>query len=131
MGKINDFLNRVSPTPALPAVGELAVIAPALPSVSIELLPPRKRTVSVTRQGMTTDDIEELIGQHVADTLATYETNQNTKNSNGNGNGSGSQSNNGSGGRRTMHTARGCTYKEFLNCQPLNFKGTKGDVGLA
>ncbi|GJU69807.1 reverse transcriptase domain-containing protein, partial [Tanacetum coccineum] len=27
--------------------------------------------------------------------------------------------------------ARGCTYKEFLNCQPLNIKGTEGVVGLA
>ncbi|GJX42636.1 putative reverse transcriptase domain-containing protein [Tanacetum coccineum] len=27
--------------------------------------------------------------------------------------------------------ARGCTYKEFLNCQPLNFTGTEGAAGLA
>ncbi|GJW07619.1 putative reverse transcriptase domain-containing protein [Tanacetum coccineum] len=27
--------------------------------------------------------------------------------------------------------ARECTYKEFLNCQPFNFKGTEGVVGLA
>nr|GEV37979.1 hypothetical protein [Tanacetum cinerariifolium] len=33
--------------------------------------------------------------------------------------------------RRTVNTARGCTYKEFLNCQPLNCEGTEGDVGLA
>ncbi|GJW57400.1 reverse transcriptase domain-containing protein [Tanacetum coccineum] len=78
----------------------------------------------VTRQGMTTDAIEDLIAQHVTDALATYETNRNT--GNGNGNGSGSQFNSGSGRRRTVHTARGCTYKEFLNCQPLNFKGTEG-----
>ncbi|GJR62227.1 reverse transcriptase domain-containing protein [Tanacetum coccineum] len=32
------------------------------------------------------------------------------------------------GGERTT---RYCTYKDFLNCQPLNFKGTKGAVGLA
>ncbi|GJV07313.1 putative reverse transcriptase domain-containing protein [Tanacetum coccineum] len=25
----------------------------------------------------------------------------------------------------------GCTYKEFLNCQPLKFKGIEGAVGLA
>ncbi|GJS81030.1 hypothetical protein Tco_0747571 [Tanacetum coccineum] len=36
-----------------------------------------------------------------------------------------------SGGERTLHTARGCMYKEFLNCQPRNFKGTEGAVGLA
>ncbi|GKC72501.1 hypothetical protein Tco_1118384, partial [Tanacetum coccineum] len=35
------------------------------------------------------------------------------------------------GGGRTTHTAPVCTYKKFLNCQPLKFKGTEGDVGLA
>nr|GFA42622.1 hypothetical protein [Tanacetum cinerariifolium] len=38
---------------------------------------------------------------------------------------------NGDGSRRPLHTARGCTYKEFLNCQPLNFKETKEAIGLA
>ncbi|GJX57895.1 reverse transcriptase domain-containing protein [Tanacetum coccineum] len=28
------------------------------------------------------------------------------------------------------HVARKCSYKEFMNCQPFNFKGTKGAVGL-
>ncbi|GKE23882.1 hypothetical protein Tco_1435394, partial [Tanacetum coccineum] len=26
--------------------------------------------------------------------------------------------------------ARKCSYKEFMSCQPINFKGTKGAVGL-
>nr|GEZ34022.1 reverse transcriptase domain-containing protein [Tanacetum cinerariifolium] len=26
--------------------------------------------------------------------------------------------------------ARKCSYKEFMNCQPFNFKGLKGAVGL-
>nr|GFA21141.1 hypothetical protein [Tanacetum cinerariifolium] len=30
--------------------------------------------------------------------------------------------------RRTEHTTRECTYNDFLKCQPLNFKGTKGVV---
>ncbi|GKG26705.1 hypothetical protein Tco_0402408, partial [Tanacetum coccineum] len=25
---------------------------------------------------------------------------------------------------------RKCSYKEFMNCQPFNFKGTEGAVGL-
>nr|GEV73811.1 putative reverse transcriptase domain-containing protein [Tanacetum cinerariifolium] len=29
-----------------------------------------------------------------------------------------------------MPVARECTYQDFLKCQPLNFKGTKGVVGL-
>ncbi|GKE82489.1 hypothetical protein Tco_1552489 [Tanacetum coccineum] len=35
-----------------------------------------------------------------------------------------------SSGRRTERTTREYTYKDFLNCQPLNFKGTKVVVGL-
>ncbi|GJR79634.1 hypothetical protein Tco_0150419 [Tanacetum coccineum] len=34
------------------------------------------------------------------------------------------------GVRRQVHAARECTYSDFLKCQPLNFKGTKGVVGL-
>ncbi|GJW17026.1 hypothetical protein Tco_0024462 [Tanacetum coccineum] len=31
---------------------------------------------------------------------------------------------------RVRNTARGCSYKEFLNYKPRNFDGTKGAVGL-
>ncbi|GKD43448.1 hypothetical protein Tco_1268093 [Tanacetum coccineum] len=89
--------------------------------------------MTTTRQSMSSEAIKELIAQRVVDALETYETNQNIGNGNGNGNenGSGSHSDGGSGSRRNMHTTRGCTYKEFLKCQPLNFKGTEGAVGLA
>ncbi|GJX78750.1 putative reverse transcriptase domain-containing protein [Tanacetum coccineum] len=36
----------------------------------------------------------------------------------------------GTGTRRPVQVARECTYPDFLKCQPLNFKGTKGVVGL-
>nr|GEY26953.1 hypothetical protein [Tanacetum cinerariifolium] len=37
-----------------------------------------------------------------------------------------------SGGlRRLMQPARVCSYTDFIKCQPLNFKGTKGVVGLS
>ncbi|GJV08087.1 hypothetical protein Tco_1345743 [Tanacetum coccineum] len=32
--------------------------------------------------------------------------------------------------RRQESTVRECTYTEFLKCQPMNFKGTEGVVGL-
>nr|GEU89973.1 putative reverse transcriptase domain-containing protein [Tanacetum cinerariifolium] len=32
--------------------------------------------------------------------------------------------------RRNVKTARPCFYAEFMKCQPLNFKGTEGVVGL-
>ncbi|GKG16672.1 hypothetical protein Tco_0361629, partial [Tanacetum coccineum] len=31
---------------------------------------------------------------------------------------------------REAPVARKCSYKEFMRCQPLNFKGTEGAVGL-
>ncbi|GJY24890.1 hypothetical protein Tco_0399616 [Tanacetum coccineum] len=34
----------------------------------------------------------------------------------------------GTGARRPVQVARECTYPDFLKCQPLNFKGTKGVV---
>ncbi|GJZ86164.1 hypothetical protein Tco_0657774 [Tanacetum coccineum] len=44
-------------------------------------------------------------------------------------NGDGSQ-NSRSGTERPTRTPRECTFKDFLNCQPLTFKGTEGVVGL-
>ncbi|GJZ94124.1 reverse transcriptase domain-containing protein [Tanacetum coccineum] len=32
--------------------------------------------------------------------------------------------------RRNVQTSRPCFYADFMKCQPLNFKGTKGVVGL-
>ncbi|GJU08572.1 hypothetical protein Tco_1125002 [Tanacetum coccineum] len=32
--------------------------------------------------------------------------------------------------QRETHVARKCSYKEFMSCQPFNFKGTEGAVGL-
>ncbi|GJW65547.1 putative ribonuclease H-like domain-containing protein [Tanacetum coccineum] len=72
-----------------------------------------------------------LMGEFDLDILKAYEreiTNRlrhrvkMRKNRNGHGNGNGSHSDRGSGNRRTVHTARGCTYKEFLNFHPLNFQ---------
>ncbi|GJT87826.1 hypothetical protein Tco_1069543 [Tanacetum coccineum] len=67
--------------------------------------------------------IKALIAQGVAGALVDYEANR----SSGNGDDS---HNSGSGRRRTVPTARECTYSDFLKCQPLNFKGTEGVVGL-
>ncbi|GJV66564.1 putative reverse transcriptase domain-containing protein [Tanacetum coccineum] len=52
----------------------------------------------------------------------------------GNGNG-GNRNSNGNGGEygynfRGFMPARECTYQDFLKCQPLNFNGTEGVVGL-
>ncbi|GKC39491.1 putative reverse transcriptase domain-containing protein [Tanacetum coccineum] len=61
--------------------------------------------------------------------------NRNGGNRNG-GNGNGGNGNgNGNGGEygynfRGFMPARECTYQDFLKCQPLNFNGTEGVVGL-
>ncbi|GKD79467.1 hypothetical protein Tco_1342088, partial [Tanacetum coccineum] len=54
---------------------------------------------------------------------------------NENGNGNGNEGGNGYENRNVnfrgfMPVARECTYQDFLKCQPLNFKGTEGVVGL-
>ncbi|GJZ18399.1 putative reverse transcriptase domain-containing protein [Tanacetum coccineum] len=51
------------------------------------------------------------------------------------GNGNGGDGNGGDGNpnennRGARLVARECTYQDFKKCQPLNFKGTKGVVGL-
>ncbi|GKC93621.1 putative reverse transcriptase domain-containing protein, partial [Tanacetum coccineum] len=38
--------------------------------------------------------------------------------------------NSGTGRRRQVSTVRECTYTDFMKCQPMNFKGTEGVVGL-
>ncbi|GJQ89611.1 hypothetical protein Tco_0000750 [Tanacetum coccineum] len=103
--------------------------------------------------GMTPEAIKELISQHVAKALAAQEANCNVgpiiesdsengdedENGNGGGHGNGNGRGNGNNGNNyngnENHggnmggagiTARECTYKEFLNYQPFNFKGTEG-----
>nr|GEU62732.1 hypothetical protein [Tanacetum cinerariifolium] len=73
---------------------------------------------------MTNAAIRALIAQGVADALAEQEIQRNT-----NLNGDVSQGS-GSGITRLVRLTRECTYNDFLKCQPLNFKGTEGVVGL-
>nr|GEY80721.1 reverse transcriptase domain-containing protein [Tanacetum cinerariifolium] len=68
--------------------------------------------------------IRALISQGVANDLAKQEIQRNN-----NLNGGGIQGS-GSGIARPMCLTRECTYSDFLKCQPLNFKGTEGVVGL-
>ncbi|GJS80287.1 hypothetical protein Tco_0730168 [Tanacetum coccineum] len=73
---------------------------------------------------MTDAAIRALIARGVADALAEQEIQRNT-----NLNGNGSQGF-GSGIMRLVRPTHECTYSDFLKCQPLNFKGTEGVVGL-
>ncbi|GJW64510.1 putative reverse transcriptase domain-containing protein [Tanacetum coccineum] len=51
-------------------------------------------------------------------------------NGNGNGNGGNGNGNHNENDRDVRPVVRECTYQDFMKCQPLNFKGTEGVVGL-
>ncbi|GJX78288.1 hypothetical protein Tco_0325099 [Tanacetum coccineum] len=60
--------------------------------------------------------------QGIAAALATRDANRSTNGENSH--------NSGIGVRRTERVARECIYQDFMKCQPLFFKGTKGVVKL-
>ncbi|GKF19866.1 hypothetical protein Tco_0068504, partial [Tanacetum coccineum] len=80
---------------------------------------PPKRTSTSKAPAMTQAAIRKLVADSVATALEAQaammanadNTNRNTR-------------------EREAHVARKCSYKEFISCQPINFKGTKGAVGL-
>ncbi|GJZ57952.1 putative reverse transcriptase domain-containing protein [Tanacetum coccineum] len=88
----------------------------------------KKRTIraspatTTTTTPITNAQLNALIDQGVADTLA-------ARNADRSRNGDDSH-NSGTGSRRTEQIARECTYTDFLKCQTMNFKGTEGVVGL-
>ncbi|GKG18156.1 hypothetical protein Tco_0372454, partial [Tanacetum coccineum] len=102
--------------------------------------------MTITRSGMTSEAIEELVNRRVEEALAAYEDaraanaleaeNQSQNGSDGdngndgNRNGNGGNGNLNENGRGDSPIARECTYQDFMKCQPLNFKGTEGVVGL-
>ncbi|GJX93931.1 hypothetical protein Tco_0348517 [Tanacetum coccineum] len=77
---------------------------------------------TTTTTPVTNAQLKALIDQGVADALAARDADRSR---NGDDN-----HNSGTGSRRTERTARECTYTDFLKCQPMNFKGTEGVVGL-
>ncbi|GJX18046.1 putative reverse transcriptase domain-containing protein [Tanacetum coccineum] len=77
------------------------------------------RIMPVTRQGandaMTPESIQAMIDRAIQRNSTQDD---------------GSQSS-GGGIRRPVQPARVCSYPDFMKCQPLNFKGTEGVVGLS
>nr|GEV50930.1 reverse transcriptase domain-containing protein [Tanacetum cinerariifolium] len=108
----------------LPTLLPQAHIAPPTvlpPSPVLSLLPimPPKRTSTSAAPPMPQAAIRKLIADSVAATLeAQAATMANANNTNRNT------------GEREAPVARKCSYKEFMSCQPFNFKGTEGAVGL-
>ncbi|GJW71593.1 hypothetical protein Tco_0128510 [Tanacetum coccineum] len=78
-----------------------------------------KRTSTSAAPAMTQAAIRKLVADSVAAALeAQAATMANTDNTNRNTR------------QRETPVARKCSYKEFMSCQPFNFKGTEGVVGL-
>ncbi|GJS25764.1 reverse transcriptase domain-containing protein [Tanacetum coccineum] len=78
-----------------------------------------KRTSTPAAPAMTQAAIRKLVADSVSAALeAQAATMANTDNTNRNTR------------QRETPVARKYSYKEFISCQPFNFKGTKGDVGL-
>ncbi|GJX94970.1 putative reverse transcriptase domain-containing protein [Tanacetum coccineum] len=75
---------------------------------------------------MTAAAVEKLIEARVCAALANHDTLRNSTNGHGDG-----SHNSKTRIRGTVRTPRECTYKDFLNCMPLTFKGTKGVVVLS
>ncbi|GKB64244.1 hypothetical protein Tco_0920430 [Tanacetum coccineum] len=92
-------------------------------------MPPKKRTTRASpaatpapTRPMTDAQIKALIDQSVADALAERDA---ERSRNGD-----DIHESGNGRRRQVSTIRECTYTDFLKCQPMNFKGVKGVIGL-
>ncbi|GJV17034.1 hypothetical protein Tco_1362357 [Tanacetum coccineum] len=78
-----------------------------------------KRTPKSAAPPMTQAAIKKLVADSVVAALeAQAATMANIDNTNRNT------------GQSGTPIARKCSYKEFMSCQPFNFKGTKGVVGL-
>ncbi|GJY83227.1 reverse transcriptase domain-containing protein [Tanacetum coccineum] len=76
-----------------------------------------KRTSTSAASAMTQAAIRKLVADSVFAALeAQAATMSNTDNTNT--------------GPREASVVRKCSYKEFISCQPFNFKGTEGAVGL-
>nr|GFA60501.1 hypothetical protein [Tanacetum cinerariifolium] len=84
--------------------------------------PDPTRTTTATKP-MTQEAINILIAQRVTEALAEYETQRNSVVN-------GDTSHTTGTGPRTVSPTWECTYKDYMNCGPLKFKGTKGVIGL-
>ncbi|GJT08593.1 putative reverse transcriptase domain-containing protein [Tanacetum coccineum] len=127
MDMINDqdIGHTISPTPPpdyplmsyLSGRGMKPLESEPVPEKPNEMAP--KRTPTSAAPAMSQAAIRKLVADSVATALEAQDaTMANTDNTNRNT------------GQSGTLVARKCSYKEFMSCQPLNFKGTKGVVGL-
>ncbi|GJU11186.1 hypothetical protein Tco_1133582, partial [Tanacetum coccineum] len=91
------------------------LMAGSLPKTTKPTMPP-KRVSTSEAPSMTQAAIKKLVADSVSATLEAQAANiANTDNTTR---------------PREAPVARQCSYKEFMSCQPINFKGTEGAVSL-
>ncbi|GJR62080.1 putative reverse transcriptase domain-containing protein [Tanacetum coccineum] len=73
-----------------------------------------------TTTSVTNAQIQAMIKEGITAALAARDATRNGDDSHTSG----------TGARRPVQVSCECTYPDFLKCQPLNFKGTEGVVGL-
>ncbi|KAJ0926534.1 putative nucleotidyltransferase, Ribonuclease H [Helianthus annuus] len=89
---------------------------------------PKRRNLRRDTSGpmpTTQAELNQLLEERISQAIAQYEANRN-EHSGGSG-GTGGQ---GQGGTSGGNTTNGCTYKQFLDCKPLNYDGTGGAVAF-
>ncbi|GJS06064.1 reverse transcriptase domain-containing protein [Tanacetum coccineum] len=126
MDMINDqdIEHMIPPTPprnTKPPIGSPISLSPSSSvgsSSPIRMAP--KRTSTFAAPAMTRAAIRKLVADSVAAALeAQAATMANTDNTTRNTR------------QRETHITRKCSYKEFMNCQPFNFKGTLTEEALS
>ncbi|GKD86025.1 hypothetical protein Tco_1357179 [Tanacetum coccineum] len=115
----------------LVASGERASLVERIGSLRLEYLKEEFRQVHRDR-----DDtrrrlrrLESYVKRHLEQLLSLAPNDIEDDNGNGK-NGNGGNGNPNMNGRGDRPIDRECTYQDFMKCQPLNFKGTEGVVGL-
>ncbi|KAF5778789.1 hypothetical protein HanXRQr2_Chr12g0551701 [Helianthus annuus] len=73
----------------------------------------------------TAEELNALLEERISAAIAQHEANR-TQDSGGPSNARRNKNGDSSGG----NTAQGCTFKQFLDCKPLNYDGTGGAVAF-
>ncbi|KAF5812850.1 hypothetical protein HanXRQr2_Chr03g0091311 [Helianthus annuus] len=73
----------------------------------------------------TAEELNALLEERISAAIAQYEANHTQD-----GGGPSNARRNGHGDSSGGSTTQGCTFKQFLNCKPLNYDGTGGAVAF-
>ncbi|GKC35196.1 putative reverse transcriptase domain-containing protein [Tanacetum coccineum] len=101
-------------------------MAPKITSAATKTTRATAAIAVVAAAPTTAAAVKQLIADRLSAALANHDTLRNGMNGHGD-----RSHNSGTGTKGATRTPCECTYKDFLNCHPLNFKGTEGVVVLS